>query len=144
VSTNNVNDLVGLTFTKKLAVPARVLPPRPAPVTSGYQKADTVYELWEHRETGETWAVRLQYGKLTGTLDVTYDLDPEAPLRTRDLPDLPYATPERGDAERAERDKHLWIVTARFTHFESATPPQWILDRQRQTRTSNRKEDKHV
>lgn len=95
-----------------------------------YEQADCVYELWLHKETQEVWAVRLTHGHLTGTLDVTYD-DPRP--TNRDLPTLDYGTPEKGDEARAEHDKHLWIVTGRFTRFVSAVPPQWVLDRQTTT-----------
>jgi hypothetical protein len=102
-----------------------------------YSLGDAVYELMEHRETREVWAVRWTDGHLSGARDTVDD----ERLPTRDeLPGLTYYQPDQGDEARLRRGQHLWIVLARWTRFVSALPPQWVLDRQAVTRVDSTRE----
>ena len=52
-----------------------------------------VYEYWQHRVTGEVWAVKLDEGSAVGAArisraDVTEDLLPHLAYRADDLADL--------------------------------------------------------
>jgi hypothetical protein len=94
-----------------------------------HHPADAVWEIVENRATGDQWAAYWNGGKLVGTVDVT-DMDP---LPTaRELPALGYYRPDPGDETLLKSD--LWVIVTRYTNFVSATPPEWIVQRQRVTR----------
>jgi len=104
-----------------------------APSNRDHSLWTAVYELMEHRETHEVWAVRWTDGHLSGARD-TVDDDR---LPTRDeLPGLEYYPPDRGDEARLKQDARRWVVVARWTRFVSARPPQWVIDRQSTTRAN--------
>jgi len=53
----------------------------------------TVYEFWQHRATGDVWAVKLSQGRVVGATqisraDVTAELLPYLAYRSDDVADL--------------------------------------------------------
>ena len=62
----------------------------------------TVYEYWQHRETGVVWAVKLRDGKVIGATeigrpDVEKELLPYLPYRPDDVNQL---NKDRGDFKK--------------------------------------------
>lgn len=58
-----------------------------------------VYQYWQHRATGEVWAVKLRDGRVVGAADMSpTDVNPEL------LPYLPYCAAEAATLEGQRRE----------------------------------------
>jgi hypothetical protein len=59
----------------------------------------TVYEYWQHRATGDLWAVKLNDGRVVGVTEIRRD-DVDREL----LPYLPYRTIDAAHFEKSRDD----------------------------------------
>ena len=126
-------------MTRKQARPRNEPYPRTDHDTYDHELTNTIYELIHNVETQDVFAIRLAYGHLTGVHDCAEDED--APSK-EGLSALHYDLPSKTDGVNLARDRDQWVTTARLTHYVSADPPQWVLDRQSGTRVNSYGEDK--
>jgi hypothetical protein len=59
----------------------------------------TMYEFWQHRTTGDVWAVKLSDGRVVGVTEIRRD-DVNSEL----LPHLPYRTTDAANFEKRRDD----------------------------------------
>lgn len=57
-----------------------------------------IYEYWQHRMTGEVWAVKLDRGRVVGAVEI-YRRDVNVEL-------LPFLTYHRQEARNIEQQRH--------------------------------------